>query len=119
MVGFLGLTPGQLTVFAIVEMYEETSNAVIGCSNSRFEGGISPSRPTGIGPRPAIRVEWGTMAFGQSGVSGLNDVALMQISESRYVLLLPLQSHPHDVKTESTRNAVLFGLHPPFRRTDP
>jgi hypothetical protein len=26
-------------------------------------------------PRPAIRVEWGTMAFGQSGVSGLNDVA--------------------------------------------
>src|SRR6202171_754667 len=39
---------------------------------------------------------------------------LMQISESRYVLLLPLQSHPRDVKTESTRNAMLFGLHPPI-----
>ena len=26
-------------------------------------------------PRPAIRVEWGTMAFGQSGVPMLNDVA--------------------------------------------
>jgi hypothetical protein len=39
---------------------------------------------------------------------------LMQISGSRYVLLLPLPSHPRDVKTESTRNAVLFGLHPPF-----
>jgi len=25
--------------------------------------------------RPAIRVEWGTMAFGQSRVSMLNDVA--------------------------------------------
>jgi hypothetical protein len=25
--------------------------------------------------RPAIRVEWDTMTFGQSGVSGLNDVA--------------------------------------------
>jgi hypothetical protein len=25
--------------------------------------------------RPAIRVEWGTMAFGQSGVPMLNDVA--------------------------------------------
>ncbi len=26
-------------------------------------------------PRPAVRVEWGTIAFGQSGVSMLNDVA--------------------------------------------
>src|SRR6266853_6244 len=26
----------------------------------------------------------------------------MQISESRYVLLFPLQTHPRDVKTEST-----------------
>jgi len=26
-------------------------------------------------PRPANRVEWGTLAFGQSGVSMLNDVA--------------------------------------------
>jgi hypothetical protein len=69
--------------------------------------------------RSAIRVEWGTLAFDQSGVSGLNDVGLMQISESRDVLLLPLQSHPRDVQTESTRNAVLFGLHRPFRHTDP
>jgi hypothetical protein len=46
--------------------------------------GVQPRRMTGFaghgaasapGPRPAIRVEWGTMAFGQSGVSMLNDVA--------------------------------------------
>jgi hypothetical protein len=44
--------------------------------------------------------EWGTLAFGQSGVSMLND-GLMQIGDSRYVLQFPLQSHPRDVKTES------------------
>jgi hypothetical protein len=39
---------------------------------------------------------------------------LMQISESRYVLLLPLQSHPSDVKTESTPKCRAFRLASPI-----
>jgi hypothetical protein len=38
----------------------------------------------------------------------------MQISESRYVLLLPLQSHPRDVKTESTQKCRAFRLASPI-----
>ena len=37
---------------------------------------------------------------------------LMQISESRYVLLLSLQSHPRYVKTESTSKCRAFRLAP-------
>src|ERR1700674_3632638 len=39
---------------------------------------------------------------------------LMQISESRYVLLFPLQSHPRDVKTESTPKCRAFRLASPI-----
>jgi hypothetical protein len=42
---------------------------------SGMEKTTQPPLPSGLGPRPATRVEWGTMAFGQSGVSMLNDVA--------------------------------------------
>src|SRR6202521_3376411 len=44
---------------------------------------------------------------------------LMQISESRYVLLLPLQSHPRDVKTESTPKRRACGLAPPISSYKP
>ena len=39
---------------------------------------------------------------------------LMQISERRYVLLLPLQSHPRDVKAESTPKCRAFRLASPI-----
>jgi len=39
---------------------------------------------------------------------------LMQISDSRYVLLFPLQSHPRDVKTESTPKCRAFRLASPI-----
>ena len=39
---------------------------------------------------------------------------MMQISESRYVVTFPLQSHPRDVKTESTRKWRACRLAPPI-----
>jgi hypothetical protein len=44
---------------------------------------------------------------------------LMQISESRYVLLLPLQSHPRDVQTESTPKCRAFRLASPISSPRP
>ena len=44
---------------------------------------------------------------------------LMQTSESRYVLLLPLQSHPRDVKTESTPKCRAFRLASPISSSRP
>jgi hypothetical protein len=45
------------------------------CINVGFRATSLGNSTSADGPRPAIPVERGTMAFGQSGVSGLDDVA--------------------------------------------
>jgi hypothetical protein len=66
------------------------------------------------GPRPAIRVEWGTMAFGQSGVSMLNDMAYCRLAKAGTFSCFRFNHTRAMSRPKAPGDAVLFVLHPPI-----